>query len=164
MKLISNTGETGHVEEGCRSILFVCTGNYYRSRFAEALFNHQAAQRKLNWRAFSRGLAIHVVPEGDLSQHTRHALEMRGIDLGHTGPTRVQIAQEDFEGATRVIAMDDAEHRPMIRRMFPDWETRILFWKVRDLPWWEPEMGLETIENEVLSLAESLAPRHRHCA
>ena len=40
-------------------LLFICTGNYYRSRFAEAVFNHHAKQRGLPWRAFSRGLAIH---------------------------------------------------------------------------------------------------------
>src|SRR5207249_1727138 len=42
------------------SILFVCTGNFYRSRFAEAVFNHYAKQRQSPWRAFSRGLAVHL--------------------------------------------------------------------------------------------------------
>ena len=42
-------------------VLFVCTGNYYRSRFAEAVFNHLAAARGLPWRAVSRGLAVHLV-------------------------------------------------------------------------------------------------------
>ena len=40
------------------TLLFVCTGNYYRSRFAEHLFNALAAQAGLPWRAESRGLAI----------------------------------------------------------------------------------------------------------
>jgi len=26
-----------------RTVLFLCTGNYYRSRFADELFNHKAA-------------------------------------------------------------------------------------------------------------------------
>ena len=25
-----------------KTVLFLCTGNYYRSRFAEELFNHEA--------------------------------------------------------------------------------------------------------------------------
>jgi protein-tyrosine phosphatase len=29
-------------------MLFLCTGNYYRSRFAELLFNHLAKQRGLD--------------------------------------------------------------------------------------------------------------------
>src|SRR5579884_2286819 len=41
-----------------RTVLFLCTGNYYRSRFAEALFDAVAVGRGLDWRAESRGLAI----------------------------------------------------------------------------------------------------------
>ena len=39
-------------------VLFLCTGNYYRSRFAEAVFNSVAARMGLSWRASSRGLAL----------------------------------------------------------------------------------------------------------
>jgi protein-tyrosine-phosphatase len=34
-------------------VLFLCTGNYYRSRYAEELFNHLARAEGLGWRAFS---------------------------------------------------------------------------------------------------------------
>jgi protein-tyrosine-phosphatase len=40
------------------TILFLCTGNYYRSRFAEVLFNSVADKMGLPWRAASRGLAL----------------------------------------------------------------------------------------------------------
>lgn len=43
---------------GNRTVLCLCTGNYYRSRHAEAVFNHLAAGADLPWRAASRGLAI----------------------------------------------------------------------------------------------------------
>jgi protein-tyrosine phosphatase len=36
-------------------VLFLCTGNYYRSRYAEELFNHLARAEGIGWRAFSRG-------------------------------------------------------------------------------------------------------------
>ena len=39
-------------------ILFLCTGNHYRSRFAEILFNFVAGRMGLPWKAFSRGLAL----------------------------------------------------------------------------------------------------------
>ena len=39
------------------TVLFLCTGNYYRSRFAEMLFNHLAVESQLNWKADSRGIA-----------------------------------------------------------------------------------------------------------
>ncbi len=41
-----------------KKILFLCTGNYYRSRFAEQLFNHLAIKRGLDWEANSRALAL----------------------------------------------------------------------------------------------------------
>lgn len=40
-----------------KTVLFLCTGNYYRSRFAEYLFNHLAEQQTLEWRAESLGFA-----------------------------------------------------------------------------------------------------------
>ena len=40
------------------TVLFLCTGNYYRSRFAEVLFNSVAGKMGLPWRASSRGLAL----------------------------------------------------------------------------------------------------------
>jgi protein-tyrosine phosphatase len=39
-------------------VLFLCTGNYYRSRFAECLFNAVAGRMGLPWRAVSNGLAL----------------------------------------------------------------------------------------------------------
>ena len=39
-----------------KKILFLCTGNYYRSRLAEELFNHLAIKNDLPWRAWSEGL------------------------------------------------------------------------------------------------------------
>src|SRR5262245_59358254 len=46
-----------------KKILFLCTGNYYRSRYAEEIFNHIAEQRGLAWRAFSRGAAERGSPD-----------------------------------------------------------------------------------------------------
>ena len=40
-----------------RRVLFLCTGNYYRSRLAEELFNQRAHQLGLHWHASSCALA-----------------------------------------------------------------------------------------------------------
>jgi len=76
------------MDDGRQNVLFICTGNYYRSRFAEAVFNHRAQALGLPYRAFSRGLAIDLA-QGDLSALTQRALEERGIPLSCTGPTRL---------------------------------------------------------------------------
>lgn len=137
-------------------VLFICTGNYYRSRFAEALFNHHAEARSLPWRAFSRGLAIHVVPEGTISSQTVKGLNERGIGLHHTGPTRVQISEEDLQGSQMAIALKEDEHRPLMDRLFPDWSDRVTFWDIDDMPMLSSREALPRIERLVLSLLESL--------
>ena len=40
-----------------KTVLFLCTGNHYRSRFAEILFDSVARKLGLPWRASSKGLA-----------------------------------------------------------------------------------------------------------
>ena len=62
-------------------LLFLCTGNYYRSRFAELLFNAMAATHALPWQAFSRGLALDkgVNNIGPMSPFALDALRALGI-------------------------------------------------------------------------------------
>jgi len=138
-------------------VLFICTGNYYRSRFAEAVFNHHSEALGLPWRAFSRGLAIHLVPpEYLLSPQTQEHLNARRMELRHTAPGRQQLSEEDLTSAEVVVALKDDEHRPMIREMFPAWEDRIVFWDVGDQPFVKPEEGLGAIEKLVEALIEEL--------
>ena len=40
-----------------RTVLFLCTGNYYRSRFAEELFNHHAERAQASIGLRSRGVS-----------------------------------------------------------------------------------------------------------
>ncbi|MGI6209494.1 MAG: low molecular weight phosphatase family protein [Anaerolineae bacterium] len=137
------------------SVLFICTGNFYRSRFAEAVFNHRARALGLPCRAFSRGLGIHLV-EGDLSPWAREALEERGIPLDCTGPTRLPLTQHDLVRAKRIIALKEAEHRPLMERHFPLWADRIEYWHVHDLDVSEADEALPEIERLVEALIEEI--------
>ncbi len=66
---------------GERTVLFLCTGNYYRSRFAEILFNSVAGKMGLTWRASSRGLALErgVNTVGPMAVSAVKALEALGV-------------------------------------------------------------------------------------
>lgn len=138
-----------------REVLFICTGNYYRSRFAEALFNHAAKREGLPWRAFSRGLAIHLA-DGDLSNHTESALGERGIDLAQTAPTRVSLTEVDLARAHRIVALKRDEHHPMMLKQFPLWADRTTYWAVHDIDAAEPEQALAEIEILVGDLQREL--------
>ena len=67
-----------------RQVLFVCTGNHYRSRFAEALFDARAKTLGLRWQAHSRGLALNPSNAGPISPYCIEALRARDIPLPDT--------------------------------------------------------------------------------
>ena len=62
-----------------QTVLFLCTGNYYRSRYAEILFNWHAAGGGLAWEAQSRGLDPDPRNAGPMSVSTMAALRKLGI-------------------------------------------------------------------------------------
>jgi len=140
-------------------ILFLCTGNYYRSRFAEHLFNHHAPDYQLPWRAFSRGLALEMLDEdaGPISQNTLKALSARGIPLAGEVRSPIALAEQDLIAAHHIIALKHAEHHPLMTQKFPAWTERIEYWHVHDIDYAAPEEALPQIEHAVRALLERLA-------
>ena len=139
-------------------VLFLCSGNYYRSRFAEIVFNSLAASRQLDWTAFSRGLTVDGSTEnvGPISQHALEALLARGIDLGNKIRFPLQIQSRDFEQADLVVALNESEHRALLNQLFPRWAGSIVYWQVPDLHAASAAIGLSLIEREVQALVERL--------
>jgi len=142
-----------------KSVLFLCTGNYYRSRFAEELFNHRAAEAgAANWQAQSRGLALErgKYNVGPLSPYTLRGLEARRLTArgGSRFPRQCTVA--DLESASHVVALDEVEHRPLMRERFPDWERRIQYWSIADIGFVEPGRALSLVEAEIDELLSVL--------
>jgi protein-tyrosine phosphatase len=135
-------------------VLFLCTGNYYRSRYAEEVFNFRPRQMALNWRAFSRGAAERGSPNnvGPISPYALDALHAKGI--APDGASRVPLAckPEDFDNANLVIAVNEVEHRPLIERRFPKNAGRVLYWAVDDIEFLDPITALGTIDDHVQGL------------
>src|SRR5215813_1956076 len=144
-----------------RTALFLCTGNYYRSRFAEELFNHHALGAGLSWVATSRALAIEygVNNVGPLSPLAFKALEKRGLAARDGKRSPQQCAVVDLETADLIVALMDSEHRPLIRERFGGWEDRVEYWQVGDIDVTQPDVALSSIETEITALIEKLV----HC-
>jgi protein-tyrosine phosphatase len=143
-----------------RCVLFLCTGNYYRSRYAEALFNHRARAAGWPWRAFSRGLQTHLIQDA-ISPHTRRALLHAGIPLAQTAPSPRALTPDDFAHASIIIALKESEHRPILRARFPNQEPRIEYWRVHDLDVGRAADTLAAIEKLVHQLAQRLLAADR---
>jgi protein-tyrosine phosphatase len=138
-------------------VLFLCSGNYYRSRFAEILFNWHARERGLKWAADSRGLALDRMNNGPISRYTKSCLAARGILSDTCDRLPLDATEADFAAAQRVIAVKEAEHRQLVESRFAKWRDRVEYWHIHDLDCASPEEAIPLLEREVLSLLDRLA-------
>jgi protein-tyrosine phosphatase len=140
-----------------RRVLFLCTGNYYRSRFAQILFNDLAARAGLPWRASSRGLRAGLAGPGSISPLTLARLAMIGIEQrDDVAAIPTQCGESDMTHADRIIALKEDEHRAMLAEQFPGWEDRVTYWHVHDLDQARAEVALAEIEQLVRALVDEL--------
>jgi protein-tyrosine phosphatase len=140
-------------------VLFLCTANYYRSRFAELLFNQLAPRIAPGWSAFSRALAIEEnwCNKGPISQHTRNACRLREINLPDPIREPIGVTDSDFDSADRVIAVKEAEHRRYVQQRHSTRLKSVEFWHVHDLDASGPQETCDLIERNVRALLAELA-------
>ncbi|MCW2283008.1 protein-tyrosine phosphatase [Rhodoblastus acidophilus] len=140
-----------------KTVLFLCTGNYYRSRFAEELFNAFPPE---NWRAISRGVAVDLGAGniGPIARSTAQALRERGIAFDRDKARHpLQVSVADLDAADHIVALKLAEHMPLIRARFAAWAEaappdRIEYWRIHDIDFAPPETALPQIEAHVRDL------------
>lgn len=144
-----------------RTVLFLCTGNYYRSRFAEMYFNHAAQSRGLAWRAISRGLATetnHLLP-GVISPLTCNALDVLGVETPAEHRDAIQCNEADFAAADLVIAVKQTEHRPLMQARFPRFCDAVRYWEVHDIHDGPADAALGELRTRIDTLIDELAGR-----
>ena len=139
-----------------KTVLFLCTGNYYRSRYAEALFNHRAAELGLPWRAQSRGFMLHPDNVGPISTYTLSRLEAHGVTLEEVTRFPIVVTEADLAEAHLVVAVKESEHRPMLEAKFPAWSGRVEYWTVDDVYDTAPDVALGQLEQAVIDLQQRL--------
>jgi protein-tyrosine phosphatase len=145
--------------ERSRCALFLCSGNFYRSRFAELLFNFLAEQAGLSWIADSRALDVErgrPYNIGPISLHAVKGLEERGIVLPPDLRFPMQVREDDLERAAMIIALKEAEHRRLIEAAFARWAQRVEYWDIDDLDKSAPREALAEIEIRVRQLVDRL--------
>ena len=142
-----------------KTILFLCSGNYFRSRFAELLFNQLAAAATLQARATSAGLApqCHTRNPGPISSHTLAGLQARGVALQASPRAPRDVTADDLAGADLIIAIKETEHRPMLEERFPGWADRVRYWNVDDMPEVPAAEALARLEPLVRALIAEIA-------
>jgi protein-tyrosine phosphatase len=140
------------------TILFLCSGNYYRSRFAELFFNHAVAKTELLYRADSAGLwpNCRQYNQGAISEDTLDALRSRGIALAPSHREPRDVRDADIRNAAFTIALKEAEHRPVVATRFPELLERIEFWHVHDIDFAPPSEAIPLIERNVQGLIARL--------
>jgi protein-tyrosine phosphatase len=139
-----------------KRVLFLCSGNYYRSRYAETFFNWRARECRLDWLADSRGLALHSNNVGPISHHALDRMRHHGMEATAAHRLPLAVTLSDFMRADRIVAIKRGEHRVMLERQFPAWLERTVFWDIHDLDCQLPEVALPELEAEILRLINGL--------
>jgi protein-tyrosine phosphatase len=70
-----------------------------------------------------------------------------------------QVSEAELAAADVVVAVKEAEHRPLMRSRHPAWEERVRYWAVHDLDCAGPEAALPELERLVRELIEELQRR-----
>ena len=139
-----------------KTVLFIGTTNYYRSRFSECLFNALAEEKGLRWRATSRGLKTQIVDgQGPISEFTVERLATRHIHLDDIR-LPIQLTENDLTCADLVIAMKGADHRAMMMEQFSFWADCINYWNIDDIDCKPPQEALPLCEACVATLVQGL--------
>lgn len=141
-----------------KRLLFLCTGNYYRSRYAELLFNALADEAGLDWRAESRGLRLTPGRNpGPISAFVVERCAGRELALPDDARMPIQADVLDLFEADLVVALKEAEHRPLLAARFGAWARRVEYWHVHDIDRATPDEALPELEALVERLVERLA-------
>ena len=113
-------------------------------------------------RPTSRGLAIElgVNNVGPIAPATVARLGVLAIPHEPYLRMPTRVGAEDLAAADLVVALKEAEHRPLMEERHPEWAGRAEYWAVHDVDFAPPEAALPEIEERVRELIARLAGRN----
>ncbi|GEM_PF-70209 len=136
-------------------ILFLCSGNYYRSRMAESMWVQEARQRGLNIQASSAGLCRDLNSFGNpgpLSPIALRLLKEHGYNPHRAEEVPQVLDQNKLGNELRLIALSEREHRPLVEKEWPELAERIEYWEVGDIGVDVPESAYRKIHQGIQAL------------
>jgi protein-tyrosine phosphatase len=138
-----------------RRVLFICTGNYYRSRYAEIYFNARVPVES-GYSAASCGFRLSPHNTGKIAPCVLDRLRSQQIVGADQLRAPRQLYVEELTETDRVIVLDETEHRSYVEQYLPTWRTRVTYWHVPDANDMPVEHALQLIEMEVDALLQQL--------
>ncbi len=130
-------------------ILFVCSGNAYRSPYAEALLKKQRPDLDVE----SAGLHV-VIP---IARETKNYLRKLDAEQ-YLKSFPESLDEKNLSNYDLIIAMQ-TKHKSALLRKCPECESKIIVWNIKD-PYFEEQKTAKkiynAIENKVKELAKSL--------
>lgn len=132
-------------------ILFLCTGNYYRSRLAEEIFNFYTARDNIAARAVSRGLGNQWPNPNNTGPISKNVQQfMLSLGIKRRSPDRMPLPclEEDLSQAAQIICLSKHEHKAMFEAKFSHYPIEnITFWEIGDV-------GVQGVQEAMLQIYE----------
>lgn len=143
-------------QRAIQNILFLCSDNYFLSRFAENYFNSLALEQGLDCWAESRGFQIRPNNVQAISQHAVRELERRGISIAEPFRYATVVQDADFEFFDSIIVINEEQSWPPMLANFTGCPGHIETWTIAGSNSADPSESLSVLECKVRTLVERL--------
>lgn len=109
--------------------------------------------------ASSRGLALErgVNNIGPISKHALTGLSSCGVSVLEDMRYPLPLTEADLAAASKIIAVDESEHRPLMVERFSKWTDVTEYWLVHDVGYMPVEKALKQIEYNIEQLIKQIS-------
>tara|TARA_A100001011_G_scaffold94934_1_gene99769 strand:+ start:5838 stop:6266 length:429 start_codon:yes stop_codon:yes gene_type:complete len=140
-----------------KKVLFVCTANIHRSRFAEEVFNFFCTKHNKDYHAFSAGLRV-----GDYSYRKIYFPALENLKVFNIIPKRPNdlskhIKDVNLENYDKIICMDEDEHKPMVNSDPKLSNYNFEYWNITDMPKVDSNVSLPICYKKVENLLNEMS-------
>ncbi len=138
------------------NILFVCTANIFRSRFAEEVFNCLVIKQRIPAKAFSAGLKVGEYHVRKIYRPALEQLTKFNIKPKRPNELSVHINEVQLSKYDQLICMDEAEHKPMVLSNSKLNDINFEYWDIIDEPKVQSDVSLPICFSKVKELVDDL--------